>query len=235
MNTNALLDLTKVQLIDLTHSLTADAPTWDLTCGFHCNITTDYADSTIPVKFRVQQLTLPAGTGTHMDAPAHCFSGATTISDIPLNQLILPCVRIDVSQHADENYVISVADIEHFEHQYGAVPKHSLVIFYTGWDRFWDQPEQYRNNLQFPSVSAAAAELLLTREITGLGIDTLSPDCGHSQFPVHRLLLGANKYIIENVANAAQLSPNGAYAIALPIKLAEGTEAPIRLVGLTPL
>jgi len=32
---------------------------------------------------------------------------------------------------------------------------------------------------------------------------TLSPDRADSSFPVHKALLGANKYIIETVANAS--------------------------------
>ncbi len=50
-------------------------------------------------------------------------------------------------------------------------------------------------------------------------------------FPVHQLLLNSGKYIIENIANCNKLPPTGASIIALPIKVKNGTEAPIRLVG----
>jgi kynurenine formamidase len=65
---------------------------------------------------------------------------------------------------------------------------------------YWDIPERYHNHYQFPTVSREAAKLLLLRNISGLGIDTLSPDGPDDDYPVHQLLLGANKYIVENVA-----------------------------------
>ena len=53
-----------------------------------------------------------------------------------------------------------------------------------------------------------------------------------SNFPVHQIMLSAGKYIIENIAHANQLNATGDFIIALPIKIQNGTEAPIRLVGM---
>ena len=63
-------------------------------------------------------------------------------------------------------------------------------------------------------------------------IDTLSPDLPSSGFPVHKHVLGAGKYIVENIANASKLPPVGSITLAMPIKVAGLTEAPIRLIGL---
>ena len=79
------------------------------------------------------------------------------------------------------------------------------------------------------------AEHLLARNIAGIGIDTLSPDRPDSGFPVHQLLLGADKYIIENVANPQQMPKTGGFALVLPMKIQGATEAPTRLVGLKAL
>ncbi len=68
-----------------------------------------------------------------------------------------------------------------------------------------------------------------------VGIDTLSPDNPKNDFPVHKLILEAGKYIIENVANTNLLPTNGSIICALPIKIKEGTEAPIRLVAMIPI
>jgi kynurenine formamidase/GNAT superfamily N-acetyltransferase len=219
------------KIIDLTHSLTPEIPQWGIECGFRHHIVTDYSDCASPVKFRVQRLEMVGGIGTHMDAPAHCIPGSATIDELPLTSLITPCRVIDVSQKAHERYLIPIEDIQSFEKEHGSIPKNSFVILHTGWGEYWDNPLKYRNNLIFPSLSLEAAKLLLTRDIIGLGIDTLSPDRGGSRFPIHQLLLTAGKYIVENVANAKKLGPIG-FAIALPIKIQNGTEAPIRLVGL---
>ena len=55
-----------------------------------------------------------------------------------------------------------------------------------------------------------------------------------SDYPVHQTLLGAGKYLVENVANADKLPAVGSYSLALPILTVGGTEAPIRLIGLLP-
>lgn len=226
------MNLEKIKIIDLTHSLNPQIPCWDGGCGFKHIIKTDYADCSTQAKFRVLKLEMLAGIGTHMDAPAHCIPKSKTIDEISLNQLFVPCVTIDVAAKAHENYCVSLNDITDFENQHGKIATNSFVAFDTGWGKYWQKPDKYRNNLSFPSVSREVAEFLLTRDIAGLGIDTLSPDVPSSGFPVHQLILGAGKYIIENVANAELLPPVGAYILALPIKIAEATEAPIRLVAL---
>ncbi|HEV2613141.1 MAG TPA: cyclase family protein [Gammaproteobacteria bacterium] len=230
-----VLDLHNLHFIDLTHTLTPTIPQWGNGCGFQHKNISDYNDYPSNAKFRVQSIEMAAGIGTHMDAPAHCFENGKDIVSLSLEQLIVPCTVISVSEKSHENYSITPEDILEFEKKCGEINKNSVVIFYTGWDKFWHTPEKYRNNLVFPSVSAKAAELLLKRDIAGLGIDTLSADKKDSEFPVHQLILGAGKYLIENIANASLLPETGSTIIALPLKIQHGTESPIRLVGVTPL
>jgi len=116
--------------------------------------------------------------------------------------------------------------------KYGKISANSFVIVHTSWSRYWNNPTQYRNQLQFPSVSVDAAEFLLKRNIAGLGIDTLSPDTEKSGFPVHQLLLSSGKIIIENMNNTDRLKPVGAYLIALPINVSGATESPVRVIAL---
>lgn len=221
------------RLIDLTHPLGPDTPSWTGGCGFRHEVKLDYGQCTTDTKFRVQQIKMHAGIGTHMDAPAHVVPGGATIDELELTTFLAPCVVVDVSAKTHERYTVSTEDVRDFEKEYGRIPTGAFVIFYTGWDKFWHQPEKYRNNHVFPAVSGEVARLLLAHDIVGLGIDTLSPDrpeCG--TFPVHAAILGAGKYIVENVANASALPAVGSYSLALPIKTVGGTEAPIRLVGL---
>lgn len=251
--------------IDLTHALTPDIPAWDEHEHFHLHTTLDYSDCTTDSQFRVQHISTPAGIGTHMDAPSHCSPGGTTIEQLPLEQLIAPCVVIDVSDRAHETYVVSIHDIEQFEQQHGrafspegatdgeAIAPGCFVIIRTGWDTRWHNATAYRNHLQFPTISLAAAQLLLDRKIVGLGIDTLSPDSAPQMgatsdtaqpnsaptqtsnsphFPVHQLLLSNGKYIVENVANTDKLPATGSWCLIAPLKIAGGTEAPVRLMGM---
>jgi kynurenine formamidase len=226
-----LLSLETLQIFDLTHNLNSSIPSWGGGCGFHHTLQKDY-DPNAEVKFRVNEISMAAGMGTHIDAPAHCIEGATDIAKLSLKQLIAPCIVINVSAKAHERYSLSVADIQDFERVYGKIPEQAFVVVYTGWSKYWHDRERYRNNLVFPSVTIQAAEYLLERKIAGLGIDTLSPDRPEDDFLVHQLLLSANRYIVENIANADQLPAVGSISFALPIKIEEGTEAPLRLIAL---
>jgi len=224
-------------VIDLTHTLSPTIATWDSDCGFAHELIADYNTTETDVKFRVQKINMHAGIGTHIDAPAHCFAGAASIADLDINQLIAPCIVIDVSDKSHEKYRVSPEDIISFEGCYGIIPPKSFVIIRTGWDRYFGHPEKYRNNLLFPCVSKEAALLLLNREIVGLGIDTLSPDRVEDNnssdlFAVHNLILGSGNYLIENIANSGSLPAIGSYSLALAMKIQDGTEAPVRLIGL---
>lgn len=226
----------KFTVVDLTHKVHQDIPTWDMTCGYFVKTMRDYRHCPGEFKFRSQALDIRASAGTHIDSPAHCFEGKRDVSKLTMDELISPVVVIDVSEKANQNerYKASVEDIESFENTYGKIKPKAFVLFYTGWSHFWNEPDRYHNNFVFPSVSAQSANMLLEREITGMGIDTLSPDCDEKGSFVHNILLGADKYIIENVANAQSLPAKGAYILVMPLNVEGATESPIRLVGLVP-
>lgn len=220
-----------MKYIDLTHPISPTIPTWDGSCGFELIVATDYSDCTAPDLFRVHTMKTRAGIGTHMDAPAHCIPDAQTIESIQLEQLVTACVVIKIETKGDERYSISPARIEEFEQVNGRIPEGSFVIFHTGWDTRWNTPELYHNNHIFPSVHIDTAQILLKRNVVGLGIDTLSSDTGHDGFPVHRAFLGAGKYLVENIAHAGQLPPFGAQIFVMPMKMQDATEAPVRLIA----
>lgn len=226
--------LERFRVIELTHLLSSEVPTWSGSCGFCLEIKKDYDQM-----FRVQQIKMHAGVGTHMDAPSHCIPGGNSIADIPLEQFIVPACVIDISAKAHADYELSVEDIEEYERAHDKIPEGSLVIAHTGWGRFWPNSEAYRNvdvngRMHFPAFSGQAAELLVKRSIVGIAIDTFSPDCLDETFPVHKAILGAGKYIIENIANCSQLPAKGSYVIALPLRAEKATESPIRIIGLIP-
>lgn len=226
----------RLKKIDLTHPLDESVPTWTGGCGFRLEIKMDY-----PEGLRVQSLKSHAGVGTHMDAPSHFIEGGKNIGEVVLDDLIVPFCVLDISQKRDPDLFIQKEDIEAFERKEGKIPKKALFAAYTGWDKFWKEPEKYRNRdregrMHFPGFSQEAAEYLLEKGVSGIGIDTLSPDGsnngkGAKTYPVHLAILGAGKYILENLANLSQM-PSQAYAICLPAKAMEASEAACRIIGL---
>jgi kynurenine formamidase len=220
------------KLIDLTHELDSTIPTWNGGCGFNHDVHIDYSDCEGGDTFRVMKIGMHAGSGTHMDAPSHCIPGGRSIHDFDVNDLVMPCVVMDVSHQCHERYSLSVQDILDFESKHGPIPKGCGVFVKTGWSTFWQEPLKYHNNHVFPSVSREAAELLLERRVNALGMDTLSPDRPEDGFKVHKTFLGTDKIIIENIANLDSMPPTGSFVMVLPMKIKDGTEAPVRLVGL---
>ncbi|KJW07421.1 cyclase family protein [Orientia tsutsugamushi str. UT144] len=215
------------KLIDLTHALDSTISTWNGGCGFNHDVHIDYADCYGEDKFRVMKVKMHAGIGTHMDAPSHCIAQGRFIHDFDVNDLIMPYVVLDVSDQCHERYSLSAQDVTDFESKYGLIQKDSCVMVKTGWSKFWHTP-----NYIFPSVSSEAAELLLERGVSAISIDTLSPDRTEDGFKVHKTFLSADKIIVENVANLDSIPPTGSFVMIMPIKIKDGTEALVRLVGL---
>lgn len=196
--------------------------------------------------YAANNICLAEHSGTHMDAPYHFAEGAHTASEVPVTQLIGPAVVIDVREQAgrDADYRLTLADIRAWEAVHGPIPDGAIVLMLSGWGRYWPDKKRFLGtdvpgdveNLHFPSFSKEAAEFLVSeRQIDAIGVDTPSIDYGQSKdFIVHRIVNGANKPGLENIANLDKLPPSGATLIALPMKIAGGSGAPVRVVAILP-
>lgn len=223
-------------IIDLTHTLTSKTPTWGGKSGFNLEIKLDYHECALPAQLRVQQVKMHAGIGTHVDAPAHFVQDGRTVDQLKPEELFhMPLFIVDVSDRADDSYLITLDDIYKAEKEAGEIDKNTFVAFYTGWSKHWENQELYRNGdesgvMHFPSLNSDIADYLLKKGIAGLGIDVLSPDDPTDKtFPIHRKVLGADKYIIENMANLDKAPRSGARCSIVPIKMQGATEAPVRV------
>ena len=145
--------------------------------------------------------------------------------------MLAKCFVVDVSGKASADYLVSIQDIYEFEQEFGEILSGSIVVFKTGWEKYWDDPKKYHNNLQFPSLSEEVAVYLAKRKISGIGIDALSPDVGNSAFPVHHILLSNGIFILENMANLGVLPKTGAYILPAVIPIVDGTESPARVMA----
>lgn len=186
--------------------------------------------------------------GTHIDAPVHFAEGRNTVDALPLGQLIAPAIKIEVSQQAASNpdYRISVEDIQSWEKQNGQIPDGSIILFRTGFGKFWPDKKQYLGtdqkgaeavkDLHFPGLAPEAADWLVkNRKINAVGIDTASIDYGQStKFESHVALMSNNIPAFENVANLEKVPVKGAHVIALPMKIKGGSGAPLRIVVFIP-
>jgi kynurenine formamidase len=184
--------------------------------------------------------------GTHMDAPIHFAEHGQALDQIPVGHLVGPAEVIDVSAAAALNpdYLLSPKDITDWEARHGRLPDHSILLMRSGWGKYWGDKKKYLGtdtpgdtaHLHFPGISPQAAELLARqRHVDAVGLDTPSLDHGPSkEFMTHRILLGANIYGLENVANLDKLPATGATLIALPMKIKGGTGGPTRIIAILP-
>ena len=228
------------EVIDLTHTLNAQVPTYEPPSQ------TAYRTKTVATiakdSYFAREISLPEHFGTHIDAPAHFVQGLWTVDQIPAERLVAPLVVIDVSEHAKGNpdYQISVEDIAAWEKVHDQIPLNSVVMARTGWDSRWNSVKDYRNAdskgvMHFPGYSEDAAHFLVEgRKVLGIGIDTLSIDYGPSKdFPVHLYDLRRSVYQLENVANLDRAPASGGLVVIAPMKLEDGSGAPVRILALT--
>ena len=232
-------------MIDLTYSFDETTLVWPSNPPFHRDGSAR-GGTVDEAWYATGQVALSEHAGTHMDAPIHFAQGQVGIDGIPVERLMGPAVVIDVRGSAakEADYRLSLADLHRWESQYGTIPPGSLVMMLTGWGAHWKHRERYFGSatpdvpttLHFPGFSEEAARFLTAeRHIAGVGVDTPSIDYGPSQdFVVHRIVNGAGLYGLENVARLDELPPSGATLIALPMKIAGGSGAPVRILGIVP-
>lgn len=186
--------------------------------------------------------------GTHLDAPVHFAKGKWSADQIPLENLTGSAIVIDVSAKAmnDADYQITPGDIQDWEKMNGTLPDNSILLFKTGYGKYYPDAVKYLGTeergaeavakLHFPGIHPDAAEWLVkNRKIKAVGLDVASVDYGQStEFKTHQVLYSENIPGFENVANLEQLPEKGAYIIALPMKIKDGSGGPLRIVALVP-
>jgi len=236
--------LDKTKLVDLTHPFDADTIYWPNAEPFRWK-KERWGKTEAGYWYAAARYAASEHGGTHMDSPIHFSEGKKTVDEIEVSKLVAPVVVVDVTKKCERNpdYQIAAADIQQFERAHGAVPPDSVVVFRTGWSRFWPDKKRYLGSdvprdtahLHFPGLSREAAEYLTKKRIAGIGIDTASMDPGTSKdFIAHQVLNGANIYGIENLANLERLPETGAWIIALPMKIKGGSGAPTRVLAVLP-
>ncbi|HXG21865.1 MAG TPA: cyclase family protein [Methylomirabilota bacterium] len=235
----------ETKLVDLTYPFDEHTIYWPTSKPFQLEVVS--AQKTpAGYWYAANNICLAEHGGTHMDAPIHFAEGKRAADEVPIQQLIGPAVVIDVRIQAqkDPDYRVSVADLEVWEKKNGRMPQGAIVLMFSGWGARWPDKKTYLGtdqrgdvvNLHFPGFSKEAAEFLVSqRAIDAIGVDTPSIDYGQSHdFIVHRIINGANKPGLENVAHLDKLPAKGATVIALPMKIAKGSGGPVRIIAVLP-
>ncbi len=178
--------------------------------------------------------------GTHVDAPAHFNPNGRYANELTADELMVPAVVINIARRAatDPDTVVTVADVRDHERRHGRIDDGAAVLMYSGWGAKVTDPDAYRGTdanggLHFPGFSAEACEWLIRRRrIRALGVDTLSIDPGNSAtFDTHKILNGAERYGIENLANLRRLPAQGARITVGVIPFKQGSGGPAKVLA----
>lgn len=176
--------------------------------------------------YRETALCFFSHVGTHMDAPAHLLKDGKTMDEIGAERFLGSAFALDVSG-AGENGVIPLASLLAAEEE---IRRAEFLLLHTGWERYWNDPRYLEG---FPVLAEEAAQWLAALpRLKGVGMDTLSPDpVGDTKLLNHRILLGAEKLLIENLTGLGVLSGKELRLAALPLHYAEADGAPARVAA----
>ena len=234
-------------LVDLSHPYDAQAIFWPTAAPFKLS---KVHDGMTPggYYYAANDFATSEHGGTHVDAPIHFAQGRQTVDQIPLERLVGAAVVIDVADAAakDADYQVTAADLQRAEARDGRIPDRAIVLLRTGFSTRWPDAARYLGTaergeagaakLHFPGLHpAAAAWLIANRSISAIGIDTASIDYGPStRFESHRALFAKDIPAFENLTGLERLPVRGAHIIALPMKIAGGSGAPLRAMAILP-
>ena len=157
--------------------------------------------------------------GTYMDSPYHFNPSGGSIDTLTLEQTVLEGVIVDCT-HVKEHQPIDPDVLDSVD------IKDKAVLFHTGWDRYWNQPEYMR----FPYLTRATAEALRDGGAKLAGVDFLViDDTTNPRRPVHMTLLHNNILIVENLTNLGDIPANTPFMFhAAPVKYKDAAAFPIR-------
>ncbi len=232
-------------LVDLTHALSPDSLYWPNGEPFE-HERQGWEFDTDGNWYAMARFSTPEHLGTHLDAPIHFAAAGWTSAKIPVDRFLGPAVVVDISERAamDIDTTLQPSDLAAWEARHGTMPEGSILLVRTRWSERWPNWSSYYGSddafdtttLHFPGVSAEAAKAIVDRSVVGVGIDTASIDPGNDvAFRAHRVLAAANIFNLENLTDLDTLPESGAMLLALPIKIADGTGGPTRVLGVVPL
>ena len=224
------------RVVDLTHTLSPDFPSWPGYPSLAVHNTHHYQRD----GFFANAWDVHEHSGTHVDAPLHFSARGFSAADIPAQSLIVPVVVLNIRSRArrDPDAEVQVDDVAAWEKTHGRIPRGAAVLMWSGWESRAGDQAAYRNMdgkgiMHFPGFSPEAAAFLVTeRAVAGIGVDTLSLDHGRStRFGAHFAVLPANRWGIESLANLGKVPPKGATLVVGLPRVAKASGGPARVLA----
>lgn len=231
MNSELFALLRDYRVIELNHQYEPLMPVWPTHPRFFRNDVETYAAGDGNYNNLLQ---LSDHCGTHVDSPAHFAPEGKTIEQVDVTRLMGRGLCIDVSSYPPDTE-ITTDMIAAWEQAHGEIRARDIVLFRTGYDREWRCRPDHKTVLSdWSGLSAAGAAYLLAKGVGVIGTDAMSLDAwSNHDYPAHRLILGSDNLIMENLANLYQVPAIFTF-IALPLRIKGGSASPVRAIALVP-
>ena len=175
--------------------------------------------------------------GTHVDAPAHFHAGHAAIDEVEALAFSGSAVVIDIEDLDRGWQEITSEDIVQCEARIGEqIGAGDIALFRTGFARKWAKlpPGPRARDTGWPFLGSSAIDLLLSREVKAVGVETPDPDRREpTTNEAHHRLLGAGVFIIESLARLDEIAAARCVFLALGLPFSGCTGSPVRALALS--
>jgi len=194
--------------------------------------------------FQVHHYSFVGQWGTHVDPPVHFIKGGRTLDQIPVSEMLLPLVVLDISARVATNpdATPTLDDVAAWEKRNGQIPEKSFVALRTDWSKRWPDEKLFYNRSEdkvshCPGWSKAVLqELFEERGITAVGHEQLDTDPGLAtsagDFSLEHYVLSLDRWQIEVMTNLDKVPEAGALIMASWPKAKGGSGFPARVVAI---
>jgi kynurenine formamidase len=228
---------------DLTHAFHPGQPRASVFPDEEQELLFDFAKGDV---FQTHRYTHVGQWGTHVDPPIHFIEGGRTLDQLPVAEMILPLVVIDISGRvaANPDSVPVLGDVADWEARNGIIPAGAFVALRTDWARHWPDRAAIAN-LDGDGASHTpgwARDVLVhlfeVRGVTAVGHETTDTDPGSAtskgDYGLEHYILSQDRWQIELLANLDAVPEAGALVVASWPKPLGGSGYPARVFAIHP-
>jgi len=195
--------------------------------------------------FTAHRYSIVGQWGTHVDPPSHFIRGGRTLDQIPVEEMILPLVVLDISSRvvSDPDATSTLQDVQDWESRNGTIPAGAFVALRTGWSSRWPDSEAMANRdnegiSHTPGWSRDVLSLLVEqRDVAAVGHEQTDTDPGlatsRQDFSLETYILDKDRWQIELLANLDGLPESGAAVVATWAKPLGGSGFPARVFAIS--
>ena len=204
-------------IIDITVPMQSEMPVWP---GTECIRLTPTKLLEKGDSYNASRLDCDLHTGTHVDAPSHFLADGTTVETLPLDVLVGPAF---VAHLLEVEYITpeDLADLN--------LPTDvKRLLLRTRNSELW-ATETTEFKKDFVALTPDAAQWIVDKEISLIGVDYLSVQRYSDDSITHEILLGAGTVALEGL-NLSDVQSGFYELICLPLRLVGAEASPARAI-----